>query len=232
MAECTLSDVVDQVRALGNERLREINTRNGVGENQFGVKMGDLRTLAKNIKTNPELAAELWQTGNFEAMLLATLLMRPAQLTADDVDGMVSCVKSSPPADRPFVQVADWLMTNVVKLHPEKESLRQKWMESTDAMRSRAGWSLTAERIVKSPEGLDISALLDRIEREMSGAAPVAQWTMNYCLAEIGINFPEHRERATAIGEKIGAFRDYPTPKGCTSPFAPIWIAEMARRKA
>ena len=50
---------------------------------------------------------------------------------------------------------------------------------------------------------------------------------MNYCLAEIGINFPVHHDRAIAIGEKLGAFRDSPTSKGCTSPFAPIWIREL-----
>lgn len=79
--------------------------------------------------------------------------------------------------------------------------------------------------------GLDPVGLLDRLEREMGSAPPLQQWTMNYCLAEIGINFPEHRERAVAIGEKLGVYRDYPTSKGCISPFAPIWITEMAKRK-
>jgi 3-methyladenine DNA glycosylase AlkD len=54
---------------------------------------------------------------------------------------------------------------------------------------------------------------------------------MNGALAEIGIHFPKHRKRALAIGEKLGVFRDYPTSKGCTSPFAPIWINEMVRRQ-
>ena len=86
-------------------------------------------------------------------------------------------------------------------------------------------------RIVRSPKGLDIPALLDRIESEMGDAAPVVQWTMNGALAEIGIHFPTHRKRALAIGGKLGVFRDYPTSKGCTSPFAPIWINEMVRRQ-
>jgi len=64
----------------------------------------------------------------------------------------------------------------------------------------------------------------------MAGAAPEVQWTMNFCLAGIGIHFPEHRERAIAIGEKLGLYRDYPVSKGCTSPFAPIWIEEMVSR--
>ncbi len=85
-------------------------------------------------------------------------------------------------------------------------------------------------RVVKSPEGLDLPALLDRIESEMGNAAPEVQWTMNCSLAEIGINFPKHRKRALAIGESLGVYRDYPCSKGCTSPFAPIWINEMVKR--
>lgn len=220
----TLDEVMDKLKALGDEKMFAINAKNGAGENQFGVKKGDLRELAKSIKTNPELADALWKTGNADAMFLATLLMRPAQISADDLDAMVRSVS--------YDYLADWLGTNVVKLHPQKEALRQKWMESSDPMASRAGWSLTAERVAKAPQGLNLDALLDRIESEMKDAPASAQWTMNYCLAEIGIRFPEHRERAIAIGERLGVYRDYPVSKGCTSPFAPIWISEMARRGA
>jgi 3-methyladenine DNA glycosylase AlkD len=222
-----IEEVLDQLQALGNEQMRKINAKNGADDNQFGVKKGDLRTLAKKlakaIKTNPELATALWETGNLDAMFLATLLIQPKNITVDDLDTMVRSVTFSP--------LADWLGAYVVKLHQEKEQLRQKWMESDEPMLGRAGWSLTTERVIKNPDGLDINALLDRIEREMGDAPEVKQWTMNFCLGEIGIHFPEHRERAIALGEKIGAFRDYPTSKGCTSPFAPIWIAEMVIRQ-
>ena len=66
---------------------------------------------------------------------------------------------------------------------------------------------------------------------QRGGAPPQAQWTMNTCLATIGIHHEEHRERALAIGEALGIYRDYPTSKGCTSPFAPIWINEMVSRQ-
>ena len=131
-----------------------------------------------------------------------------------------------------FAHVADWLMAYVVKQHPDKETLRQEWMTADDRWAARAGWSLTAERVVRSPEGLDHPPLLDRIESEMGNADPVVQWTMNSTLAEIGIHFPKLRSRAIAIGETLGVYRDYPVSKGCTSPFAPIWINEMVRRKS
>jgi 3-methyladenine DNA glycosylase AlkD len=219
----TVKEVLDRLEALGSEKMRAQNRKHGAGDYQFGVKMGDIRKLAKEIKANHELALALWDTGNLDARLLAILLMKPKQISAEELDTMVR--------SNDLAQVADWLMSNVVKQHPEKDKLRQAWMKSDQPMAARAGWSLTAERIEKKPDGLDLPALLDRIERDMPGAAPETQWTMNFALAFIGIHHPEHRARALAIGETLGVYRDYPTSPGCTSPFAPIWINEMVRRQ-
>lgn len=217
----TVEMILERLRALGNPTVYQRNLTHGAGD-QFGVKLGDIRIIAKAIKTDDELAKTLWQTGNADAMLLATLLMRPAQLSSDDLEQMVIAAK--------FLPLADWLGANVVKLHPKKEVLRQRWMESSDHMTLRAAWMLTAERVAKSPDGLDVTALLSRIEAQMGQAAAPVQWTMNNCLAGIGIHMADHRERAITIGERLGVFRDYPTPKGCTSPFAPSWIQAIVAR--
>jgi hypothetical protein len=66
----------------------------------------------------------------------------------------------------------------------------------------------------------------------VGSAAPEVQWTINECRAVIGIYFPKHRKRAIAIGEELGVYRDYPVSKGCTSPFAPIWINAMVSRQS
>lgn len=219
----SLKETLDQLKALTNEKMHKHNKKNGVGDNQYGVKLGDIKAMAKKIKTNHKLAMELWETGNLDAMLLGVLLIDLKSLSANDMDKLIRSVK--------FVPVSDWLSAYVLKLHPHKEILRQKWMVTKDKWAARAGWALTAGRVIRSPEGLDLKALLDRIEKEMGKAAPEVQWTMNFVLGEIGIIFPEHRKRALVIGEKLGIFRDYPTSKGCTSPFAPIWINEMVSRQ-
>ena len=220
----TLNEALARLESLGSERMRVQNAKNGAGDNQFGVRIGDIRKLAAEIKGNRELAIALWGTGSIDARLLAALLIKPKDLSGDELERMLRSVS--------FVQVADWLNSYVVKKHPDKEKLRQRWMASDDKWAARAGWSLTAERVAKDPEGLDLPALLARIESEMGRAAAEVQWTMNFCLAGIGIHFPKHRKRAIAIGEALGLYRDYPVSKGCTSPFAPIWIDEMARRQA
>jgi 3-methyladenine DNA glycosylase AlkD len=130
-----------------------------------------------------------------------------------------------------FVQVADWFNAYVLKEHPEKEGFREEWLNSANVWAARAGWSLTAGKIARDPEDLNLGAILDRIESEMAKAAPEVQWTMNTALAQIGIHHPKYRHRAIGIGEKLGIYRDYPVSKGCTSPFAPIWINEIVRRQ-
>lgn len=89
---------------------------------------------------------------------------------------------------------------------------------------------LTADRVTKQPDGLDLPGLLDLIEADLVEAPDRLQWSMNTTLAKIGIDHAELRPRALEIGERLGVLRDYPTPPNCTSPFAPIWIAEMVRR--
>lgn len=219
----TLEQVLEQLESLGNETTRKHNTKWGAGANQFGVKHGDIRALAKKLHSGDDLVTALWETGNVDAQLLAALLLQPKTPSAERVDRLVRSIS--------FAHVADWLISYVVKPHADKETLRRKWMADGDRWAARAGWSLTAERVVKSPDGLDLAALLDRIESEIGAADPVVQWTMNSALAELGIHNPELRKRAIAVGEKLGVYRDYPCSKGCTSPFAPIWINEMVRRQ-
>ena len=223
MVGMNVDQAVTRLESLGNESVRARNVKRGAGAlRQFGVQMGDIRKVAKEIGTNHELALQLWDTQIIEARLLALLILKPKLLSKKQLDTMVR--------DAAFVQVFDWLDAYVVRKHADKESLRQEWLKDTNPWALRAGWSLTAERIGKQPEGLDLTALLDRIERELVTASPEAQWTMNNCLAGIGIHHAELRPRALTIGETLGVYRNYPTPKGCTSPFAPLWINEMVRR--
>ncbi len=218
----TLTEALSRLAALKNDTTWAMNEKNGAAGRQYGVKHGDIRILAKEIKSDPALALHLWDTGNIDARYLAILLMKPKSLSADQVETLLK--------SNSFLWVSDWFNSYILKQHPAKESLRLKWEHETHPIAARAHWSLTADRVTKEPEGLNLTALLDRIEAEMPSAPAPVQWTMNNTLAAIGINHPTHRARALAVGEALGIYRDYPTPKGCTSPFAPLWIGEMVRR--
>ncbi|BDZ39722.1 DNA alkylation repair protein [Microbacterium suwonense] len=221
MSPTTPSEVLAELAELEDPKARAVNERHG---DAHGVNLTKLRALAKELGMSTELARELWATDDVAGQLVALLIARPRELSADEIDRMLRSTRSA--------KAHDWLVNYIAKKSPLAEELRLRWFDDADAVARAAGWSLTTVRVVKRPAGLDLDALLDRIERELRDAPSREQWAMNETLANIGIHHPTLRERAVAIGERLQVLADYPTPPNCTSPFAPAWIAEMVRRQA
>ncbi|MCB1280166.1 MAG: DNA alkylation repair protein [Salinibacterium sp.] len=221
MAQETLTGVLGELAALEDAKVRAVNERHG---DDHGVNLGKLRAIAKRLKTQEELARELWDTGDTAARLLSILICRPKSFTRDELDAMLREAR--------IPKVHDWLLSYVVKKSAHAEELREVWFADPDPVVASAGWALTADRVVKDPTGLDLAALLDTIEANMKDAPERLQWAMNTCLGHIGIEHPEFRARAIDIGERLKVLKDYPTPPNCTSPFVPLWIAEMVSRQA
>ncbi|MCM3484708.1 DNA alkylation repair protein [Kocuria rosea] len=220
MAETTVAEVMAELAALEDPRVRAVNERHG---DDHGVDLTKLRAVAKRLGTQQDLARQLWGTEDTAARLLALLICRPKAFERDELDAMVREARTP--------KVQDWLVNYVVKKSPHAEELRVAWFADRDPAVASAGWALTSDRVVKKPEGLDLAGLLDVVEVQMQAAPDRLQWAMNTCLAQIGIEHPEHRARAVEIGERLEVLKGYPTPPNCTSPFAPVWIAEMVRRQ-
>ncbi|MFC7373742.1 MULTISPECIES: DNA alkylation repair protein [unclassified Brachybacterium] len=214
------AEVLEELASLEDPRVRAVNEKRG---DDHGVNLSALRALAKRLKTQPDLARELWSTGETSAELLAVLISRPKEFGRDELDAMLREARAP--------KVHDWLVNYIVKKSPHREELRQAWSAGPDPVVASAGWALTSDRVVNNPHGIDQSRLLDIIEAEMKDAPDRLQWSMNHCLAQIGIHTPELRERARRIGERLEVLKDYPTPPNCTSPYAPAWIDEMVRRR-
>jgi 3-methyladenine DNA glycosylase AlkD len=221
VAETTVAEVMAELAALQDPKVREVNERHG---DDHGVNLGKLRELAKRLKTQQELARKLWATDDTAARLLALLICRPKAFERDELDVMLREARTP--------KVHDWLVSYVVKKSPHSEALRLAWFADADPVVASAGWALTTDRVAKEPQGLELATLLDVIEAQMKDAPDRLQWAMNHCLAQIGIEHAEHRARALDIGERLEVLKDYPTPPNCTSPFAPIWITEVVRRQA
>jgi 3-methyladenine DNA glycosylase AlkD len=106
----TFEEVYAQLESWGSEGVRKIYARQGAGENQFGVKLSDLRGLAKKLKTNHPLALQLWASGNADAMIPATMLMDSAQLTQSEVAAMLQPLT--------YYRLVDELIYNAVARPP------------------------------------------------------------------------------------------------------------------
>lgn len=215
----TVNEALTALERLNDPRILAVNEKRG---NDYAVNLSKLRGLAKELKSNQDLAISLWGTGDSAARLLALLICKPKAFGIEELDAMVN--------EAYVPKVQEWLVSYVVKKSPHEQELRLRWLAATNAVVASAGWELTAGQAAKGGE-LDFAKLLDVIEEQMKDAPERLQWAMNHTLAEIGIAQEQYRVRAVAIGEKLQVLVDYPTPPGCTSPYAPVWINEMVSRQ-
>ena len=111
MTETTVAGVMAGLAALEDPRVREVNERHG---DDHAVNLGKLRAIATRLKTQQDLARELWATGDTAARLLATLICRPRAFEADELDAMLRDARTP--------KVHDWLVSYVVMKSPHAES--------------------------------------------------------------------------------------------------------------
>ena len=101
-------------------------------------------------------------------------------------------------------------MNYVVKKSPHVEQLRLAWFIDPDPIVASAGWGLTGDRVVREPQGLELSVLLDTIEAQMKEAPERLQWAMNHTPAQTGIEDASLRARAIEIGERLEVLKITP----------------------
>src|SRR5262245_3236455 len=78
----SVSSVVAELRQLGSKATRDGMARYGIpSDKAFGIPVGTLRQLGKRLGQSQQLALGLWETGHYEARLLAVFVAEPELVT-------------------------------------------------------------------------------------------------------------------------------------------------------
>jgi 3-methyladenine DNA glycosylase AlkD len=79
--------VVASLKRLASTRYRDGMSRYGLpSDNAFGVPVGAIQKLAKRLGWNHDLARSLWETGWYEARMLAAFIDEPERVTPAQMD--------------------------------------------------------------------------------------------------------------------------------------------------
>jgi len=82
-----VASALARLEAMGSEQNRDGMARFGIKASKvFGVSVGEIRQLAKEIGRDHALADAVWGTGWYEARLLAAFLDKPAEVTPEQMD--------------------------------------------------------------------------------------------------------------------------------------------------
>ena len=187
------------------------------------TKLGDLRTISKDIKKDHELAMELWSTGKLLPRLLAVLIMdhtllSEALLNKFDKDMQVHTFDERN-------HLMDWLMANQLTKDKKKIALIESWENSHSSLQRRIYWYYQGRLrwMVRIPPG-NTTDLLSAIEDSIMKEKPEVQWAMNFTAGWIGVYDENYRSRCIKLGEKTGLYKGEMVSKGCTPSYLPEFI--------
>lgn len=219
------SQAMRELKKAGTAQNRKVYARHGVREPMFGVSYANLGKLKKTIKMDHDLALRLWQSGNHDARLLATMIADPAAVRSSELDAWARDLDSYPIVDA---------FSGLVARSSFADSKIRKWTKARREFVSQAGWNLVASRAMKD-ESLPakyFEPFLEIIERNIGKAPNRTRYAMNNALIAIGLKSAGLEKRALAVARRIGKVEVDHGETGCKTPDAADYIRQVKGRRA
>jgi 3-methyladenine DNA glycosylase AlkD len=224
----TAQEIINQLQALGNESIKKTLLKHGAREPFFGVKAEDLKKIQKKIKKNHELSLELYETGNSDAMYLAGLIADETKISKDDLNSWVK--------NAYWYYISEYAVPWVAAESPFGFELAAEWIQSDKETIASAGWATYSNlMMIKKDEEIDlklISALLDKIEKEIHQSANRVKYTMNGFVIATGAFVKELHEKAISTASLIGKVKVDMGGTACKVPLATEYIKKTLIRTA
>lgn len=223
MSTTTLEEVMSKLEEMGTEQTKKTFLRHGAKEPIFGVKVGDMKKLVKEVKKDQELARALYSTGNSDAMYLAGLTVNPKLVTKEML--------------QEWVQQAYWHMISeytvawIAAESPYAVLLAREWIKSEDEQIATCGWSTYANYISITPDDRldmkEIEQLLNQIETSIHQERNRVRYTMNAFIIIVGTYVIELHEEAKRVASVVGKVHVDVGQTACKVPFAAEYIERI-----
>lgn len=206
-----LTSVMSQLKGLGTSQQARACQLQGAGDDVYGVSMADLRKLTKQIGEDHELAVQLWQTGNTDARLLATMIADPEQLTPAEATQWMKDVTYPPHGEG---------VAGVVARAPFGLSKMRQWRKQKSEYARTTGYEILASILEDDPDSVEETEgrrILKDIAAEIRRSPGRARHAMVMAVIAIGTCKPELREAALETGDLIGDLQsDHPEAADAT----------------
>jgi hypothetical protein len=224
----TAKQILAELKPLGSESYKKVIFSHGVKEPCFGVKISDLQKIQKRIKKDYQLALDLYDTGNYDAMYLAGLIADDAQMTKKDLQRWIANATHSPLAG----STVPWVAAG----SPHGWELALEWIDSKRTLTAAAGWATLRSLVsIKDDSKLDMAELkrlLERVRKSIQQAPDDVRSSMNGFVIAVGSCVQPLTDTAIQIGEKIGPVTADKGNTSCQVPFAPDYIRKVQKRGA
>jgi hypothetical protein len=221
----TLPEVMAEIRAKGSASVKKIFLRHGAHEPFDGVKVADLKLIAKKIKGDQPLALALYATGHGDAQYLAGMVASGAAMSRAELQKWATTSS--------WNMVANTIVPWVAVEHPAGFELGLKWIDAKPTLVAQAGWATLGGWAAVHPDSvLDVkryAALLDRVGADIHAAPNRVRQQMNLFVIMVGTYVAPLADRAIATARRIGVVEVDVGDTGCQIPDAESYILKARR---
>ena len=212
----TLSKVLAALKKNGTEQTRKTFARHGAPGDMYGVKVADLKVIAKQIKGNQQLACQLYESHNPDAQYLAGMVADGAQMTTNQLQAWATNASWS--------MVAEYSVPGVACENSATRSLAIKWIKSKQESIASSGWCTYAGLVAILPDKeldtKEIKSLLDQIIENIDSAPNRVRYTMNGFVIAVGCYVKPLLKQAKATAKAIGTVSVEMGETACKVPLA------------
>lgn len=221
----TLDEVMKALAAKGSATTKRTLVRHGAPEPLFGVRIGDLKPLHKQLKGRQDLALELFATQNSDAMYLAGMIADGAKMSRRELNAWA--------AGASWHMIAGCTVAWVAAEHPEGFEIAREWIDSKRELTATAGWSTLGAIVSTRPDEAlpikELGALLDRCAKTISTAPNRARYAMNSFVICCGTYVAPLAEKAMATARQVGRVEVDMGDTACEVPEAESYIIKSRR---
>jgi len=195
-----VESVMQELEALGKERLKKMYLSNGAREPLFGVATGDMKPIAKKIKIDQALAEQLYATGNYDAMYFAGVIADPKAMTEEDFERWMDGAY--------FYMLSDYVVAVTLAEADIAQEVSDKWIASGEELRMSAGWScycwLLGSRADREFAESKLAGMLETAEKTIHDAPDRTKSAMNNFIYTVATSYMPLHERAVETAKAVG----------------------------
>ncbi len=221
----TASNILRELETMGSEQTKKTLIKHGAPENMFGVKIGDMKAIVKRIKKDYQLALDLFNTGNSDAMYLAGLIGDETKMTKADLNHWAK--------NSTWHLISEYAVPFVAAESNYGFELSLEWIQSKNERIATAGWAtLSAFVSITADEKLDMKALeklLDLVTKEIHQSTNRIRYTMNGFVISIGGYVRALNAKAKETAKAIGKVNVSMGDTACKVPDALQYIEKMEK---
>ncbi|MBP1994232.1 DNA alkylation repair protein [Paenibacillus eucommiae] len=195
-----LEMVMQELEALGKERLKKMYLSNGAHEPLFGVATGEMKPIFRKTKINQPLAEQLYATGNYDAMYFAGIIADPKAMTAADFERWIDAAY--------FYMLSDFVVSVTLAEADIAQEVSDTWIASGEELKMSAGWSCYCWLLGNQPDSEfsedKIAAMLELAKNTIHTAPERAKYSMNNFIYTVGVSYLPLHDKAVETAKAVG----------------------------